>query len=98
MSNIQLSNIHIPYELRKIVIDYRNLPICTSHIEDTGFLRKRYVYYHNYGTYVQITIITIPMFGEPKIITYHYSVAKKHRQSLPRKAHRPITDSRQYIA
>ena len=67
---IQLSNIPSPYELRKIVIDYRNLPVCFEHIEDVGVFRKRYVYYHNYGDYVRITIVEIPFIGEPKLKSY----------------------------
>jgi len=69
--------------MRKVVIDHRNLPICIDRIEDTGFLRKRYVYYHNYGAYIQITIVMIPMMGEPKILSYRYDVKKK-RQRHPR--------------
>ena len=95
--NIQVGNIPTPFSLRKIVIDYRNLPICVDHVEDTGNLRKRYVYYHNYGNRIQISIVTIPLFGEPKVVSYSYSIEKNHRISLPRKLKHQTNNFRQYV-
>lgn len=95
--NIQLGDIPSPYEMRKVVIDYRNLPVCVDHIEDTGFLRKRYVYYHNYGTYVQITIVMVPMMGEPKILSYRYNTGKKRQRTSHAKVKTRDTNLKQYV-
>jgi hypothetical protein len=86
----QIGNIPSPYEAKKIIIDYRNLPICVDHIEDTGTLRKRYVYYHNYGDHVDIFIVTIPFKGKPKVKKYTYTTGERHRL--------PKSDARQYIS
>jgi hypothetical protein len=93
--NIQIGNIPSPYELRKFVIDYRQLPICVEHIEETGFLRKRYVYYHNYGDYVSIIIVTTTLRGAAKIKKYVYNIEKRHRRT---KVNYPKSDTRQYVS
>lgn len=95
--NIQLGDIPSPYETRKVVIDYRNLPICIDHIEDTGFLRKRYVYYHNYGTYVQIIIVMIPMMGKPTSLSYRYDIKKRRKRPLRVNVRPRKTDPNQYV-
>ena len=93
MSNIQLGNIPSPIELKKYVVDLRAIPICVDHIIDTGFFRKRIVYYHNYGDRIQITIVMIPMVGEPKIIKYSYSTKTKHPKSSQHKVKRQSSKS-----
>jgi len=93
--NIQIGNIPSPFELRKYVIDYRQLPVCVEYIEETGFLRKRYVYYHNYGDHVSIIIVTIPFTGEPRVKKYNFNIEKRH---LRTKAKHPKSNFYQYVS
>jgi len=93
--NIQMGDIPSPYELRKIVIDYRNLPICVDHIIETGTIRKKCVYYHNYGWHTDIVIVTIPFRGEPKVKKYTFRTSERKR--LPKVKH-PKGNVHQYVS
>jgi hypothetical protein len=93
--NIQFGNIPSPYEVRKYVIDYRQLPICVEHIIETGFLKKRYIYYHNYGDFISIVIVTTTLTGATKIKKYTYSVEKRRRHN---KVDHPKNNMRQYVS
>ena len=84
-------------KLEKRILDLRVIPICVDHIIDTGFFRKRIVYYHNYGDHIQITILMLPMVGKPKIIKYNYSTKTKHRKSSQRKVKRQSSKSDHYV-
>ena len=97
MTNIQLSGIRSPFELRKHILDVRDIPICVDHVTDTGIFRKRIVHYHNYGERIQITIVMIPMVGKPKIIKFNYSTQTKHRKSPQRKVKRQSSKSDSYV-
>ena len=54
------------------MIDYRNIPICISHQKEVGSFRKRFIYYHNYGDRIVITIVAFSLRGEPKVVAYCY--------------------------
>jgi hypothetical protein len=76
----QIGSIESPFKLHKIILDTRNLLVCVDRIEDVGIFRKRFVYYHNYGKYIQITFIIIPFLGEPQVTTYRYPTKKSSRK------------------
>ena len=81
LSAIQLPKSPVSYELSKQIIDPRVVPICVEHIHEFGTITKTIVYYHNYGSFLKITIMKFPPSGEPQIKTYIYPIIEPRSQN-----------------
>ncbi len=71
--DINLPQIPFQYDLKKIVIDHKTLPICQTRTDESGVLNKTYTNYHNYGDHIDLTIIRY-RFGSILPIVLHYHI------------------------
>jgi hypothetical protein len=70
----------VQYKVHKYILDPKSLQICVDRIDEVGYLRKKFLYYHNFGTYLTIVIVEFRLYGEPKITRYVWHFQKKKRK------------------